>query len=405
MFRRTSDGNAENFAQAMADTQERIFAPQAFLIPETSPARRIPLSSDVQEGRLHFVYSDYDYRTLIYDCAVSGEGRQVILFAPQLNNLTEYLEKALFVALPSVQKCAYAIKHCESHAQISVDTPAGTTQLHFVCPLGGTSFKLEGGDADFFKGRRVVVTQAKNEEPVWLRDWITYYQRVHGADAALIFDNGSDRYTVEDLQAALSGIPGIARLGIVSWPFPIGTHPPLGQSGISEYYCQYGALETAHWRFLPLANSVLNCDLDELVLPVQSGEKESLGIFEAVEREPDGLIMSTGLWSTLVTDPALQPTVDAGLRHRDFRVTEKVLKRTEMGPKWAVVPAKWPSQWLVHFVHPLIGWDRMPNARATHRHCRQLTTWNPDRRIAVPFDPERHFIDEDLIGALAHLPT
>jgi hypothetical protein len=385
----------------MQEFLEDIVEPQSFFIPETFKERR--LSQHPPEFRSTDFDRVFDSCTFIYDCALNDDGTEVLLVAPKLNNMRKYAERARFTAIPSMVACGYTIDEMHNLSQFRINIPLGTTLLHFQSELGAKMFRINEIDAHFFKGRRVATTMSRNNELVWIRDWITYYQKVHQADAALIFDNGSDRYTIKELLAALTGIPGIARLRVVSWPFPFGPIPRngfLAKTDAWEDFCQFGALETAHWRFLKHASSVVSCDVDELMLPMASGT----GIFEAVEREPTGIIMSDWQWTILVLDAAGRKTPGEGrtLRHLDFRVTLKG-DRTEGGPKWALVPSIWPGQWQIHFVAPLNA-ETMPELRARHRHFRQLSTnWYNDRSAIEPFDPERHFIDDELISALSSL--
>jgi hypothetical protein len=392
----------------MLDVRAKIFSPQSFLIPEKVSARRTPFTPPSDQSEQF--RRNFDYRTFIYDCAWDRESSEVILLAPSFYNLRGYAEQAHFIASPGWRECSHSIAMLDTHDQIRVRVPPGSSGLHLVSGLGMQAFRLDASDLAFFEGRRVLLTKSKNNEIVWLRDWIAYHQVHHGADAVLIFDNASDRYDIETLLEALSGIPGIARLGIVTWPFPWGGRPPPGSEGIWEDHCQYGALETAHWRFLQFARSVANFDVDELIKPLESGT----GFFSAAEEEPAGVAVSAAQWTVLVQDERFRTRVgkDHVVRHRDFSVTTGTPPQAGSLLKWAAVPAKLRGQWGVHRVAASgqagvsLGDAPMPSPVTSHWHLKQLSTsWRYDRSDIAAFDPRIHQVDEALKGALASLAS
>src|SRR5205085_1357105 len=113
---------------------------------------------------------------------------------------------------------------------------------------------------DMFKGRRVLLTLSKDNPMPWIRDWVQFNVRVHGADALLLYDNGSTIYETAALVEQLAGIPGLASCLVVSWRFPLGPGVGRGQAQDS-FYCQPGMLEHARWRYCAEALSVLNTDI------------------------------------------------------------------------------------------------------------------------------------------------
>jgi hypothetical protein len=390
----------------MCDVQAKVFRPQSFVISEDTAIRRMPLTPPSNQSEQF--RRDFDYRTFIYDCAWDRERSEAVFLAPQFNNLRAYAERTRFLASPGWQVSPHSITKFDRHDQVRVRVPPESRRVYVANALGMQVFDLDTSDLGFFEGRRVLLTTSKNNEIVWLRDWIAYHQALHGADAVLLFDNASDRYRIEELLTALSGIVGIARLGIVSWPFPWGGYPPDDREDAWEDHCQYGALETAHWRFLQRARSVVNCDVDELIMPLKSG----LGLFEAAETAPAGIVHSIGSWSTLVSDDTLPASLGrVGIvTHGDFRVTMRRDPEASDVLKWAAVPAKQRGQWLVHRIaapgydDATAGLGAPPEPVATHRHLRQLSTnWRYDRSRIEVYDPAIHYVDDELKQALERL--
>src|SRR5690606_8950495 len=137
---------------------------------------------------------------------------------------------------------------------------------------------------------------SQNNDLRWIADWVHFYARLHGADGVLVYDNASSAYSLADLQATLDdavskagaaggNFPALA----VAWPFPYG--PQGGMAGAvngvetdwDSDFCQTGSLQHARHRFLRQARSVLNVDVDELVLG--TGGRS---VFEATEQSRSG---------------------------------------------------------------------------------------------------------------------
>lgn len=57
-----------------------------------------------------------------------------------------------------------------------------------------------------FRNRRVLVTKSKNNDLQRIKDWALFHARAHGADAALLYDNDSDRYTPAEIMGALASV-------------------------------------------------------------------------------------------------------------------------------------------------------------------------------------------------------
>ena len=132
---------------------------------------------------------------------------------------------------------------------------------------------------------------------------------------------------------------------ILSWPFKYGVADwrlPLSCGIADSLYCQTGMLEHARRRFLAHSSSVLNTDIDELVI-TEGGSS----IFELVENSTTGLLVLSGVW--VENHPIRRRRASSRPRHRDFAC---VSTGDQVGceTKWAVVPARVPNaaQWHVH---------------------------------------------------------
>jgi tetratricopeptide (TPR) repeat protein len=246
---------------------------------------------------------------------------------------------------------------------LRIESKAGTA---FIVPQPNLS--------SLFKGRRVLMTLSQNNELEWIRDWIIWHQRLHGCDAALVYDNNSTRYDVSELKGCLASIPGITGVAL-SWPFrygPFDGRLPLTYDLWEGHFCQFGMLEHARYRFLATARCALNLDIDELV--TCPGEKS---ICKLTEASPRGHLKFSGKWVETFrssgTDPLSKPL------HRDF--WHRKAERTQgCENKYAVAPSRIPDK--AQFgVHDIFGYadSRLPEG-VELRHFKALNTnWSVDR--------------------------
>lgn len=256
--------------------------------------------------------------------------------------------------------------------------------------------------AHLFAGRRVLVALSKDNPLDWIRDWATYHAAVHGTDAVIIYDNGSSAYGLEELAATLAAVPGILASAVVIWTYPFGASQPPFRGN----FCQTGMLDHCRRQFAPAARSVLNVDIDELVVGPGS-------IYDAIETSDWSALRIEGRW---IERPGVASEPEAQrLRHRDCTFHRHDLdrpppgKRRPMRPKWAAVPARCRDdvEWGVHEVYPVAepssldrSWEGRPAAFG-FRHFRQINTdWKmTDRWRGEPYAPDLHAFDAELAAA------
>lgn len=383
------------------------FAPRTFTLagialPESAGLRRKPTRPPHLQDES---FSEkFDDRTLFYDAVRSADGSSVRIIAPALLNLKVALRESHFFIAGRSEPCRFEITDLDRQSQIIVQLPVQTEALTLEGAIGRHHIPISADQSSFFAGRRVVFVQSKNNNLVWIRDWLGFYQKVHGADAVLFYDNGSSAYTPEQIVDTLSSVPGIERIVLVSWPFK---HGPVGK-GLKKYwdsdFSKLGMLEHARWRFLSQAKSALNCDIDELVVC-----RSNASIFARVEKSLFGIEAFRGSWIHAIDGLTRKAMPDSPLRFVDFRhsyygVTEKKLRlfsveTMQCQPKWAVIPARTPpdAQW---HVHQIKGWwpSRVMSRDVRFRHFREInTSWKYDRTIRDSAQAMRQVEDPLLI--------
>ena len=341
---------------------------------------------------------EHDGTTLFYDAFWSGS--EVLLLGPPLNNLTSTMQDLRVVALPSGTPCTFRTRTLELHQQLWVSAPAGTSCLVLSTGMGEIIVAVKPRRASPLAGRRVLCTMSKDNELVWIEDWVRFHRDLHGADAVLVYDNASTAYAAELLQERLSALAGIAVAQVVTWPYRYG---PQGFQKLGYWdstYSQPGVFEHARWSLLAEARSVMNGDVDEVV-----HSRNGARLFEAVEASRFGVLRYNGLW--MPTTDRSRVSADQPPRYRDFEHhldpkidwTRRPPRRSFSSPKWAVVPSRCPprAQWQVHRV------KRWPAAAVitptfSYRHYRRLSNgWKYDRADAQAYDPAMHSYDAGLV--------
>jgi Glycosyltransferase family 92 len=340
---------------------------------------------------------EFDASTLFYDViAFEGRARKNLIFVgPPLRNLApEFFGGRLNGACLASRPLAYHARDrcCDVWLH---DWPGGEVRLE--CSFGAYDIKPEASATEIYRGLRVLYTLSKNNDLAWLVDWARFHAANHGANAVLIYDNASTEYTSDDLEEALRrALPDLV-VNVVDWPYKYG---PGGFSPVSWWdsdFCQSGAFQDARFRFLSQAASVLNVDIDELVV-----SPSSASIFEAVERSGTGYIAFRGRWISSAAMFAHRGSdTRPGLRHRQFRYLE-VPGPNACPPKWCVVPEKCrlEDQWRAHSVMGKDG-ARSYSDEFSYGHFRSISTnWKYQRHHPTAVDPMLHRLDEDLDRAL-----
>jgi hypothetical protein len=337
---------------------------------------------------------EFDATTLFYDVVAAGHG--LVFIGPPLHNLLPAFRDA---RLDQRRISATGALFHLRHRCCDVWTPWGTGGASRL-ELGRESFEFTPQPTahHLYRGRRVLYTLSKDNEVAWIVDWARFHVSNHGADAVLIYDNASSKYSGDTLESSLrKALPGL-EINVVHWPYKYGPQGISDLNGWDSDFCQAGAFHDARFRFLADAASVLNCDVDEFVV-----SDSGASIFASTERSADGYLLFAGSWlSSVLPDDASSPGTPSELRHWHFRF----LERARVGgcpTKWCVVPRRCmlEEQWSTHSV---LGRDA-PVCELQHfsyRHFRSISTsWKYQRHWPATYDPRRHQFDPALDRSLA----
>jgi hypothetical protein len=329
----------------------------------------------------------FDRYTILYDLFWSPNGRDIIGIGPPLANLELIILPALKRALCYHFFSRFERRNLDHHCQLWLRNCRPSAEL----PLGlfaQLQLRAQPNHQKLFRGKKVALLKSRNNELTWIRDWIFFLAKAHGCNAVLFYDNASTHYASAEIRETIRSISGIETTLVIDWPFKHGPQGGGEQGRWDSDFSQYGILEHARYRFLARAYSVLQTDVDELVLT-----KDGCSIFDLVSESDTGYIHFNGPWIENATAELPDP---AGRRHRHyFYNTDGPLTEE----KWAVVPQRCPAsaQWRVHNITGMTP-DPRASECASLRHFKAINTnWKVERWQPGLPDPSRHKIDEELV--------
>lgn len=353
----------------------------------------------------------FDFDTLFYDLFAAASGRAILGIAPPLLNCERQVRAAHFRRVPDGGRLQHTLLLSGHGALLHIDLQDGPPPRAISMQIGEhtATIPVRHSDCRSFAGRRVVYTLSKDNPLEWIQDWARFNVRVHGADAAIVYDNGSRRYDASRLRKALAEVDGLKASLVVDWRFPYGSgHGPNAEW--DSNYCQNGALAHVRYRHCALASAVLNADIDELVLPLNGRS-----VFEELAASGEPCLTYAGRWVTAVRAKLRRHAwlpwwhrTGEQLRHTDCVFFED--GKPAYQNKWVADPRRCGENvvWSTHAILGLPGaaataseqWQ--PTTRAIEfRHCRQISTnWQYDRSW-MPKKGRHVRYDGDLARALA----
>lgn len=321
--------------------------------------------------------AEFDFLTVFYDAFLWKGGAEVRLIGPKYLNFAPYIHNARIWVADDAGQTPLAFRFHEkrkvAYLDIILPEPTGVAPrlMLDLGALGTFEVRPNKSGLDIFEGRRVAFTLFKYEPNHWLRDWAWFNACYHGADALVVYHNDCSDRTTAEIAAALEDIPGVEVTLVANWPFPYG--PSDGGTGEwDSNFCQVGMFEQMRWRFLQNARSVLNSDIDELIVT-----KDHRSAFEIAEETPEQYVQFLGKWVTMEGDlPSVQKR-----RHVECCYIADDPLSIPVEPKWAAVPSAFgeDKRWIVHEISQSKSFQ--PDfADAGLRHFRQINTgWKVDR--------------------------
>jgi hypothetical protein len=353
----------------------QVFHVSPIAIPVELGVRREPPRPGARNDAKYM--SEFDERTIYYD--VFRRGPDVVAVGPPQRNLRKFVSQCF---RDGQGKTARGKVRKMDRVDRTIYTKVPTD---FVAS-GNHPVRVSNDERSFFAGKRVLLTMSKDNNLDWIKDWVTYYVANHRTDSVLIFDNSSLSYQAVDIVSALADVPGLDAVGVVEWPFKYG--PQGGGAARAPWdsdYSQSGMFEVAFRRFLLLARSVVNVDVDELILPIEGG------VHQCVETSSADSLAFQGRW--------------VSAQRRSGRIMSAfapyVMVETASAtcpPKWVVVPGRLrPRSQLT--VHKVRGGRNAQHLGLEYRHFRAINThWKYKRDTGSDAIDAR--VDERLVDGI-----
>lgn len=313
--------------------------------------RRIPPRA--LQSRQNGYESNFDYVTLIYDNFRSVCGKYCIAICPPANNFIEIFSSGRIISedrraeinkmliphdrvlkvFSCIEETDHNLIYILENPKILLEAKDGNNAI-FTSNILGKGMKVNNNLSSKFKGKRVILTKNKNNNLRWIKDWVKFYYNAHGADGVLLYDNNSEIYNQKEIYDAIKSVSSDITVEVVKWPFIWGVHGGPNKEWDSDY-CQYGILEHARYKYLQMSRSVINCDVDELIM-----NNDNKSIFEETENTTNGYMAISGF----IVPNYCDEVINNFSNYRYLDLGSPAL------PKWCVVPSKCNDmqQWKVH---------------------------------------------------------
>ena len=337
--------------------------------------------------------NEYDFTTFWYDAFFSPDGKWAIIIAPPMFGMKGgqeiYFHSIDGIVLP--HKIVTMDRNTNIYVYINnvrhTSIAAVVNNYKFIFVIGRSYCNI-------FSQMRVLLLKSQNNNLAWVKDNVSFHIKYHGATSVLLYDHGSNKYSLDELLLSINEAGSLASVIIVDWKFPFGPPAKIGTSTWDSDFCQYGILEHARWRFLAAAKSVLNIDVDELVF-----SKNSCSIFDLTEKNENAYLSFYGKWS-YACENDIHSHGTNNLNHTISHSSHVYTRKTDFvsesaAKKWCAVPRKiaWSNQWSVHGIYGAIpkicDYDDI-----TIRHCWSLTSLSYKYISRAPFKESDSFLFE-----------
>ena len=309
----------------------------------------------------------FDATTLWYD--VIEDGSTLYIICPKLNNLDKEIKQGIFRADGVIVKVKKIIQLRRTDIiLINLENPSSS--LSFISPKINVTSNISHSQNEFLSGRNCLFFINKNNNLNWIRDNVLWHIKHHGLQSLAILENQSDAYNNDDIVKALKGT-GLESLVVLNLPFSYGGKA-VRPYRHRESYLQSSSFNILKLRFLKEAGAVLNCDIDELVLPSDKT------IFEEAKSSRAGYLRFKGRMTYQDVDQ------DNEILHKyGFHVLENEPLCPE---KWCLVPnGKMKNQfWSSHSVLGLLWESYYTDKKRSFLHFWHVSSsWKEDRAASV----------------------
>lgn len=352
-------------------------------LPANAPRRESRLKPKYQ---LQGYAEGFDDDTLWYD-AIWRDGR-VHLVCPKLNNLKAHVQKGQLALDGTTVKIARLRKYYR-HDIIELKASAAPKRVSLSAFGTTVSAEVNAAAPQMFAGLNTALCLSKDNDLRWIVDFARYHQTMHGLEALILMDNGSETYGLQDIRDALS-LTGLKQVLVLSVPWKYG---PRGKAPFArtEKYLQTALFNVLRLRWLGQARAVLSCDIDELI------HTPGTTVFDLAHQSMGKYVRLPGTWRYPAPD-ASEPALH---QSHTYRATDG--KRCPT--KWCIVPSGplGGFQWDTHLLEKLPLPSLFTSKKGEFWHCHAISTgwkagrWNKEEKNKLP-DPEAATVLAEVFG-------
>ncbi|MGB7318777.1 MAG: hypothetical protein WBC85_12500 [Planktotalea sp.] len=334
----------------------------------------LPNGSSIQRAhvvpakyRLDGFDQTYDFHTIAYDVIWMERQKSLLLICPKLLNLERLLTTSKITASGQVIK-SIRIRRYRRHDEVWLSLPTRPEQISIELDQFTIRANVSNQETDF-NNKNVLMTKSKDNDLVWVKDWMQHHNVAQSATAALIFDNGSTRYSLSELEQSMVSVPGFDVAGAVASSFPFGSWKASKLIHRSMFY-QAGMLNIARHRFLHAARAVLPIDVDELVV--------GASMFDAAVHSRIGYVTIPGVWRYSNLPPEQRPRHSDHVWRRDPDAVSK--------EKYCLTPGRWftDTVWDIHGLRRYMFNKLAMRDDARFVHCEHVSNgWKRKRDAAA----------------------
>src|SRR5262245_28895014 len=147
--------------------------------------RQIPRLPDQRQPDYE---AEFDFLTVFYDCFASVDGRGLVCIGPPLYSVEPAVLSALEGPFFGNDTSQLLVGHLDRHFQLRFPSNKARPTL----PRGlfqQSEIQFQPNLCELFKGKRVLLSKSKDNELVWIRDWLQFHVANQNCNAVLLYDN------------------------------------------------------------------------------------------------------------------------------------------------------------------------------------------------------------------------
>ncbi|UTW59263.1 glycosyltransferase family 92 protein [Kordiimonas sp. SCSIO 12603] len=308
----------------------------------SEPLRHAPIPESYVDGNFK---KNFDSHTLFYDGYYTRQD-QILLHGPNFMNLENEITETSLICPSTRQIIQFEKQTHQKKCSLISFKPINKQDAYIFQLKSGSKFliKPNANEHDAFKNKNVLLTMIKFDNLQWIKNWVEFYVKSHKVNALILYNNNAPNYSGEDILSILSDIKGLQTVRVIDWFFPYG--PRLADNWTGRLaFCQINALQHARWRYLEKANTVINADVDELIVC-----EDNIAIPDLLDQTSQKYLEFTGVWT--IKEGGTDFSIPEENRHYSNYFYSQIHKLPTK--KWALKPSMCKDAHLWH-IHRIPG--------------------------------------------------